>query len=267
VNITLLANKDVASCLALNYLLRGLEQHQLSIFLSSRVGSKPLPPALQQLKFIEQDLFNQLLFPAQAVRDILPEQLLGFEQLAQAVDHRCAELNDINGEAGLAQFAQTEPDLVLSIRYGVILKEAALSVPGHGVLNLHSGRLPDYKGVMASFWALLNGESEIGTTLHFIDDASIDTGRVVATTRLKVDRQRSYLWHVLSLYSDGCEQMIRAAKAISQQQGLPASPQQGEGNYYSFPSEEDLDRFGEQGWRLWDPQDVLDLAQRFLASP
>ena len=64
---------------------------------------------------------------------------------------------------------------------------------------------------MATFWALLNGESEIGTTLHFIDDASIDTGRIVGSTRLRVDSRRSYLWHVLSLYEEGCEQLVHAA--------------------------------------------------------
>jgi methionyl-tRNA formyltransferase len=45
---------------------------------------------------------------------------------------------------------------------------------------------------MASFWALLNNESEIGTTLHFIEDSSIDTGSIVASTRLAVQRERSY---------------------------------------------------------------------------
>ena len=266
-NITILANKDVASCLALNYLLQALPAHRLSVFLSSRVGNKPLPHALQQLKFVEQDLFNQLLFPAQAQQEDSTGKLLGFEKLAAALDHRFEELNNINSEQGLDRFRQTEPDLALSIRYGVILKDAALAVPRHGVLNLHSGRLPAYKGVMATFWALLRGESEIGTSLHYIEDASIDTGRVVATSTMSVEPQRSYLWHVLSLYEEGCLQMARATEAIAQDTAPAASPQQGKGNYFSFPTERDQAEFADQGWRLWDPQDVMDLAYRFVVSP
>ena len=49
--------------------------------------------------------------------------------------------------------------------YRRILKAAAIQIPRHGVLNLHSGLLPAYKGLMATFWATLNGEEEIGCTL------------------------------------------------------------------------------------------------------
>ncbi len=266
-NITILANKDVASCVALNYLLTTLHPHQLSIFLSSRVGSKPLPEVLRQLKFVEQDLFNELLFPVQQLQPKASAQLKGFGKLAEAVDHRMAELNNINSEEGLMLFRESAPDLVLSIRYGVILKEAALAIPQHGVLNLHSGLLPAYKGVMATFWALLNGESEIGTTLHTIDDASIDTGRVVSTSSMQVDTQRSYLWHVLGLYEEGCRQMADAVAAIAQGAPMPTNPQQGQGHYFTFPTEIELERFRAKGWRLWDPQDVVDLARRFVGKP
>jgi methionyl-tRNA formyltransferase len=65
-NITLLANRDLASNLALNQLLPRLsEQHQLRVFLSSQVGSAAnLPEPLRLLKFFEQTLFNDILFPA-----------------------------------------------------------------------------------------------------------------------------------------------------------------------------------------------------------
>ncbi|MEZ5490224.1 MAG: formyl transferase [Gammaproteobacteria bacterium] len=266
-NITLLANRDIASCLAVNYLLQGLQGHQLSLFLSARVGSKPLAAPLQHLKFVEQDLFNKLLFP------LLPEskhaagaELLGFDQLQGRFAGGVQELDVINTGAGLEKFAATEPDLVLSVRFGLILREPALAVPGHGVLNLHSGHLPDYKGVMATFWALLNGESEIGTTLHYIDDSSIDAGRIIASTTLPVDRGKSYLGHVLALYRDGCRQMVQAVQTVEARSQLPACTQAAPGNYYSFPTEADLEAFTARGWRLYDPDDVLDLARRFLAG-
>lgn len=262
--ITILANRDVASCLAVNYLVRGLPQDRLTLFLSSRVGSKPLASPLQHLKFVEQDLFNRLLFP------LLPRgleqqgELLGFDQLGELLAGRLTDLNDINLPSGLAVFAGSEPELVLSIRYGHILKEDALGVPEHGVLNLHSGRLPDYKGVMATFWALLNGEPTIGTTLHYIDDRSIDTGRIVATTSLPVNRDRSYLWHVLSLYRDGCKEMVSAVNTIRSRGATPATEQGTGGNYFTFPTEAHLREFTAQGWRLFDPDDISALAQRFL---
>ena len=72
------------------------------------------------------------------------------------------------------------PELMISIRYGKILRSKALSIPDLGVLNLHSGKLPDYRGVMATFRAMLAQEQELFSTLHWIDDDTIDTGRVIS---------------------------------------------------------------------------------------
>ncbi len=263
-NITLLANRDLASCIALNYLCQELSQHKLSVFLSSRVGSKILAQPLQQLKLVEQQWPNDILFPLLHRVGVDSAELLGFGQLSDVLEGRLADLNTINNSDGHAVFKSTEPDIVLSIRYGVILKEAALSVPRKGVLNLHSGLLPDYKGVMATFWALLNGEQRIGTTLHFIDDSSIDTGRIVGSTEFAVQNDRSYLWHVMQLYREGCQLMTETVNALSEEGKVTAQAQAPGGNYYSFPEAADLDAFTRQGWRLLDNADVIELYHRFL---
>jgi methionyl-tRNA formyltransferase len=269
-NITILANRDLASCIALNHLIPGLSAHRISVFLSSRVGSKPLAPPLQQLKFVEQDLLNQIIVPllsrASDTARTAKQSLLSFEQLGEVMAGGVSELNNINEAAGLERFVASEPELVLSIRYGLILKDPVIAIPVHGILNLHSGALPYYKGVMASFWALLNNESEIGTTLHFIEDSSIDTGSIVASTRLAVQRERSYLWHVLSLYEAGCGEMLAAVEKIDAGQNLRSTSQTEAGNYYSFPDAEDLQRFSERGWRLFDPEDVLNVARQFVSA-
>jgi len=175
-------------------------------------------------------------------------------------------LNAINETAGLKRYAESEPDLVLSVRYGVILRDPAISLPKHGVLNLHSGLLPDYKGVMATFWALLNKEPEIGTTLHFIEDSSIDTGSIVTTTRLPVQPDRSYLWHVLSLYESGCARMLEAVEVLDRGLALERHAQPDSGNYFSFPDDAALTKFAKQGGRLFEPDEVLNVLRQFIAA-
>ncbi len=263
--ITILANRDLASCLALNHLLPDLDGHDLTVFLSSRVGSKPLPEKLRLLKFFEQDIFNEIVFPL-AARLGRDGALLGFDQMGGRIGAPVGELNDINAGEGLERFAGSRPDLVLSIRYGVILKEAALAVPRRGVLNLHSGRLPAYRGVMATFWAMRNGEEEIGATVHYIDDSRIDTGPVVDMTSMAVDPARSCLWHVLALYEDGCGALARAVERIAAGEPPPVRPQEPGGAYYSFPDEAALAAFEARGRRLFDPEDALDAARRFMPA-
>ncbi|MCY4266046.1 MAG: formyl transferase [Gammaproteobacteria bacterium] len=265
-NITLLANKDLASCLAINYLLPELAEHRLSVFLSSRVGSSKLAPPLEQMRFVEQDLLNEVLFPLLSRQGEMTTELIGFPGIRSRLEDRLCELNNINSKLGLAQLSATEPELVLSIRYGSILKDAAISIPQHGVLNLHSGRLPDYKGVMATFWALLNEEQFIGTTLHTIDDRCIDTGRIVAETTFAVQKEHSYLWHVLALYREGCQIISRAVQTIASGSMPKATRQSDAGRYFSFPTAADLERFSARGWHLFDSEDLLTVYKRFLPT-
>ena len=62
--ITLLTNRDLASNVALNLLLPQLSSnHELHVFCSDRVGSKPAATGLATASFYEQTLPLELLFP------------------------------------------------------------------------------------------------------------------------------------------------------------------------------------------------------------
>ncbi len=72
-----------------------------------------------------------------------------------------------------------QPDVIAV--FGVSLIRGALLEMGRvGIVNLHGGLSPEYRGADCTFWALHNGEPEkIGCTLHRID-AGIDTGALIA---------------------------------------------------------------------------------------
>ncbi|MBD3234927.1 MAG: hypothetical protein GF315_14490 [candidate division Zixibacteria bacterium] len=74
-------------------------------------------------------------------------------------------------------------------------------------LNLHFGKLPDYKGKMPVQRAILNGEMEIGITLHTIDMAKSCIGIVdVATTPIFREDTAASLY---SRCSEIAERMIK----------------------------------------------------------
>ena len=266
-NVTVLANRDIASNFALNRLLPTLTSgHKVSVFLSSRVGGNTQAPIeLQQLKFFEQALFNELLFPALG-QSAKHGVLQSFDALARHLDTPIIELNKINSEQGLATLAASQPDLILSIRYGGILRDNAIATSRLGVLNLHSGLLPHYRGVMATFHAMLNGEEEIGTTLHSIQDAGIDTGDVLGQTHVELDYSHSYIWNMLQLYPAGVDMMLAAVEKISLGETLAGQPQSSGGSYYSFPTPAQLQQFSESGCRLYDVQEVVEFTKQYLES-
>lgn len=261
-NILILANQDLASNLALNLLLPRLQRHNLGVFLSSRVGRPDALPALKRLRFFEQRLVNELIFPHLTAPEQRPGKYRSFSQFTPLLSQPVQLVNQINAAAGLSLVRAIKPDLILSIRYGGILQEPLISIPEQGVINLHSGLLPDYRGVMATFWAMLRGESEIGTTCHYIENGSIDTGGIIASTRLKVMPEHSYLWHALRLYPEGCDLLVNAVRQIESSQRPQGKTQPGDGAYFSFPEQQDVDAFVQKGLKMVDKQEVRRFLQR-----
>jgi len=77
------------------------------------------------------------------------------------------------------------PDTIVIWSYSMILPAAVIGVPRRGCVNVHGGLLPSYRGPHVMQWAIINGETETGVTLHYAD-AGIDTGPVIAEERFAI---------------------------------------------------------------------------------
>jgi methionyl-tRNA formyltransferase len=265
--IVFLVNRDIESNLALNLLLPEIHQSTVGIFLSERVGGGRAVPArmLGQLGFIEQNLFNDIVFAL--ARQLGPggSRFAGFDELQERFGVPVQTIATLNDASTLQELRDLQADLFVTIRFGKILKAEAISIPRRGVLNLHSGLLPQYRGVLATFRALMNGDAEIGCTLHWIDSPAIDVGGIVQTARIPVSRERSLLWHVLALYRPGTALILDAIRRLECGEPLIATPQSAsEGAYYSFPTDQDLVQFTALGWRLFDREDILELVESYM---
>jgi methionyl-tRNA formyltransferase len=270
--ILLLANKDIASNLALNYLFQALglfqtspPQHQFQLFVSSRVGKSPnaKPQRLLDLAFFEQNLFNQILFPALKTSSSFPkDKFLSFNGF-KTLDINVSDIYSINCEQGISRVNEFKPDLIVSIRFGLILQAEVIAIPKFGIINLHSGELPTYRGVMATFRAMQQNAIECGTTLHYINDSGIDSGEIISISKQPLDYQRSYLHNTLSLYKAGIKDVVNAISTIEKSGKCESYSAESQGNYFSFPCEQELKDFQQRGHKLYEYQDVIDIAKRY----
>ena len=251
--ITFLVNRDLASNVALNLLLPTLvEKHQLTAFYSDQVGTQPDDPSLAMLFFFEHTLLDQLLFPL--IDDLsLRGKRLTFGALSTFLTEPMQRLNAPNTPSGIASLKSTNPDLIVSIRYGHILKQSAIEIPHLGVLNLHSGKLPQYRGVMATFRALLAGDAALFSTLHWIDDETIDTGRIISIQGTPTDQDGCYLSNTLNIYPGGCTALLDAINTLHAQESLKAVGPSSPGHYFTFPDRDALAQFHRAGHSLVDP--------------
>lgn len=243
----------------LNCLLPHVHTSVKQIFVSDKVGKSTsvAPKGLREMKFFEQTLPNQLLFPQlDAQERPLDTKLLTFKELSKKYKIPLVSWNDVKTEESLAAIRALAPDLVLSVRYGKIFGNDFLNIPRLGVINFHSGRLPNYRGVLAIFRALANGDTHINGTLHYISDSSIDTGDVIGFSTLEVSPQQSLLWHILGLYPASVELVVHTIQQISEGIRPPALPQhEADSQYFTFPTEAEIAAFEAKGWRLYDVEE------------
>ena len=71
-------------------------------------------------------------------------------------------------------------DLILIIAGNQIIKQEVLDSTKYGVFNIHSSLLPNYKGLMPTFWVLKNNEQKTGVTLYQLTEG-IDNGPIISS--------------------------------------------------------------------------------------
>jgi peptidoglycan/xylan/chitin deacetylase (PgdA/CDA1 family)/folate-dependent phosphoribosylglycinamide formyltransferase PurN len=85
---------------------------------------------------------------------------------------------DIHSAEVIEQVRAWNADVGVSIG-APILKAPLFSLPRLGTINVHLGRVPDFRGAPPGFWELWFDASHVGATVHWIDD-KLDTGAVLA---------------------------------------------------------------------------------------
>lgn len=263
--------RDLASSLALNVLLPALERHTVRVALAEQVGRTPVdePPQRRELRIAEQTWTNRALFPL-VERAALPDsgnRNLTFTEMQRLRGISVDSLVSPNSAAGLDFVKSFAPDLILSVRYGAILKHPVLGIPRLGVLNLHSGILPYYRGILPTFRAIMNEDREIGCTLHYIRDGSIDTGDIVSIHRRPLLRERSLLRNVLDHYRPGIAMIRRALQTLEQGGELSSCIQNSsDAIYYTYPTAQEWDEFTRRGWRVADPSDLEEVMLSYMGD-
>ena len=126
------------------------------------------------------------VIPVQEVEQLL-HQAFPDRSLAKLAARRGFPLfaaGNLNGAEAMKYLRSVDADLgiVLGTR---ILKRGTFSIPKQGSINLHKGKVPEYRGMPPGFWELYDGASSAGVTIHFVDDG-LDTGDVLGTAEISI---------------------------------------------------------------------------------
>lgn len=159
------------------------------------------------------------------------------------------ETESVNDEAYLEHVKRLAPDVIMSVAAPEIFRAPLLSIPRLGCINIHSGRLPAYRGMMPTFWQLLAGESHAVVTVHEMVE-QLDMGRILGTLEFPL-RERDRLDRVIAETKQaGARLMFDVIEQLRTGTAVPRDLDLSDAGYHSFPQPDDVRAFRKRGHRM-----------------
>lgn len=205
---------DIFGAVILSKILPQLKNHQVKVLLSDKTRTEE--NSVQELveeKFLERDFPLNLIFPLIDSQPLCGE-LLTFAGCARRYNVSISKIHNINHADSEMMIRDWAPDIIVSARFSLIFKSNIEKIPPLGIFNIHPGHLPGYAGLCAPLRGLLLGETELGCTLHKVDEG-IDTGAIYAIAYLKAEPEKSVFGHIEQLYELGLKNLLRLLAELS----------------------------------------------------
>lgn len=149
---------------------------------------------IKTIEFLKTDKRIELLG---AIGDLSISQ-----EVKQAFDEALHKLEVPN-----LKFADDElckADLIFVCEYRRVISKGY--VYKYHFVNCHGGILPKYKGFSANPWAIMNGESEIGYTIHRMDE-KFDHGDIYYVGRFNIGSKQTYADVYEKIFDDMVERI------------------------------------------------------------
>ncbi len=130
---------------------------------------------------------------------MLKTRVSGFAKTEQRKDGRYSSIEALRAEYGFAlhkvstlksegnlrRLRQLSPDIIFVSTLSEIIPPEILEIPKLGVINIHAGLLPKYRGPASNFWVLYNREKKTGITFHYMTQKP-DEGDILEQRELEI---------------------------------------------------------------------------------
>ncbi len=157
--------------------------------------------------------------------------------------------DNINSPEFLQYCNDLNINLIASVSPTQIFKEDLINLPKYGCINIHTAKLPMYRGLYPTYWAMALGEKTIGITIHYIEKG-IDTGKIILQVDVEVPPHTTLDDMLKVTKLKGAELLVKAITQIVNGTVQSFYPE-GQGSYYSFPTPDSYKQFINRGYKLW----------------
>lgn len=154
---------------------------------------------------------------------------------------------DVNDQDTIDFMGSFAPDILLSSGNQIFGKDV-LALPAKACLNRHTSLLPAYSGIYPVFWCLLNGEKEVGVSVHTMTER-IDGGEVVAQASLPIRPGDTFFSLFEACFALSVDVVLEAVHRIDAGDWEPIVNER-KPSYYSYPTRADVREFRRKGLKM-----------------
>ena len=277
-NIVIFCNEDIIANITLNSLLPCLRERgfQARIFLSKKISrsNEKKVEILSKFNFYTKEYTSEVIYPwIEENADGKKNYLMTFNQLA--TKYKCS-LNRIHSTTRTADknqiikvYQQQKPYITLSVRNNLIISSEVIKIArnyGIGkIFNVHSSKLPESAGVWCALRDMAKGQSLYGT-LHIVDQG-IDTGNIIETYCITLDKSNSYLKNLCSIYYKGVHSFLELIDQLdTNHYEVPAKKQDSsKRKYYATPNCEEIKEIENLGIKIFSYSEYYELLNHYLS--
>jgi methionyl-tRNA formyltransferase len=175
----------------------------------------------------------------------------------QSIDHvakrhgvLCERVGDVNDERFRERLRTLDAQLIVSVSCPQLFQKPLMELPTRGCLNIHGAILPEYRGVLPSFWMLANGETRGGVSIFFVNE-QIDAGELCGQRTFEIRPGESLDTFVRRSKAEAAELLLEVLTSIEEETVVRTPLDLSVGSYYSWPDRPAVRRLFAAGHSLW----------------
>ncbi|MBN1343219.1 MAG: methionyl-tRNA formyltransferase [Phycisphaerae bacterium] len=178
-------------------------------------------------------------------------------EVAQRNDLSVIAPEDPNAPETIDRLRGEDADLFVLAGYGPILRQPVLDVPKRLTINLHGGRLPEYRGSSPMNWALINGDEFFSLSVIRVD-AGVDTGDVLLERTFPIGPDDTIVELHKIANEAFPEMLLEVMREIDADKLRPRKQNPDDARYFPL-------RFPEDGLVMWDVLTAEEIHNRIRA--
>ena len=158
-------------------------------------------------------------------------------------------VRNVNAPEYVDRLRALDLDLLISVAASQIFKSELLSVPRLDAINVHTGPLPEYRGMFPVFWQMYDRQAEIGVTIHTMT-AEIDFGEILLHRKVRLERRWSLDSAIRELKRQGALAALELLRGYDEGTVSRTPMNRSQAAYRTFPNRAHAATFRAMGNRL-----------------